>query len=286
MRFDYFYEEQSESYAFYKIPKMLFTEEMFETLSTDARVLYGLLLDRVSLSKRNSWIDDEGKVYIYFTINNVKAAMRCANTKACALMKELQDFGLIERKKQGLGKPALIYVKDFTRFRKPEFMGSENQKSGEPQIRIMDCRKSESINTESYQNEFSDTHSILSEEEEERRGYTEYFREQLQLDCLIHDHPYDKDMIMEIFDLIVDTVCTKKDIIRVAGDNKPAGVVKSQLMKLDQGHIEFVLGGMKENTTQVRCIKQYLLAALYNAPLTISNYYQSLVNHDMATGKV
>ena len=93
-------------------------------------------------------------------------------------------------------------------------------------------------------------------------------------------------MITEIFDLIVDTVCSKKDTIRVAGDNKPSSVVRSQLMKLNHSHVEFVLNGMKENTTQVRCIKQYLLASLYNAPLTISNYYQSLVNHDMATGKI
>lgn len=286
MNFDYFYEEQSESYAFYKIPKVLFTEEMFEPLSTDAKVLYGLLLDRVSLSKMNSWIDDTGRVYIYFTIKSVKAAMRCANTKACALLKELQDFGLIERYKQGLGKPAMIYVKDFTRFRKSEVSTSENRNFGDLQIRITDCRKSESINTESNNNEFSKTHSILSDEEEERRAYTAYFREQLALDCLLNDHPYDRNLINEIFELIVDTVCSGKETIRVAGDNKPAGVVKAQLMKLDQGHIEFVLEGMKENTTQVRCIKQYLLAALYNAPLTISNYYQSLVNHDMATGKI
>lgn len=124
---------------------MLFTEEMFEPLSTDAKVLYGLLLDRVSLSKMNSWIDETGKVYIYFTVKNVKASMRCANTKACALLKELQDFGLIERYKQGLGKPAKIYVKDFTRFRKSEVSTSENRNSGDPQIRIIDCRKSESI---------------------------------------------------------------------------------------------------------------------------------------------
>ena len=167
MNFDYFYEEQSESYAFYKIPKVLFTEEMFEPLSTDAKVLYGLLLDRVSLSKMNSWIDETGKVYIYFTVKNVKASMRCANTKACALLKELQDFGLIERYKQGLGKPAKIYVKDFTRLRKSEVSTSENRNSGDSQIRIIDCRKSESINTESNNNEFNKTHSVLSDEEEE-----------------------------------------------------------------------------------------------------------------------
>jgi hypothetical protein len=75
-------------------------------------------------------------------------------------------------------------------------------------------------------------------------------------------------------------------MIRIAGDDKPADVVKSQLMKLDYGHIEFVLDCMKENTTQIKNVKQYILTALYNAPLTINNYYSSLVQHDMATGKL
>ena len=93
-------------------------------------------------------------------------------------------------------------------------------------------------------------------------------------------------MIDEIYELIIDTVCSHKKTIRIAGDYKPVSIVKSQFMKLDNTHIQFVLDGLKENTTQVRCIKQYLLAALYNAPLTISSYYQALVNHDMATGRI
>lgn len=286
MMFDYFYEEQSESYSFYKIPKVLFTEEIFEGLTTDAKVLYGLLLDRVSLSKKNAWIDGDGKVYVYFTIKNVKESLRCANTKACALMKELSDFGLIERKKQGLGKPAIIYVKDFTRFRNAEVMHSEKQNPRSTQIRIIDNRKPESINTDNNNTEFNKTHSIHSGEDEERRAYTDYFYKKLEIECLKKDNPYDADMIDEIVGLIVDTVCSKRESIRIAGEYKPANIVKSQMMKLDYSHIQFVLGGIKENTTHVRCIKQYLLAALYNAPLTISNYYQALVNHDMATGKV
>ena len=84
----------------------------------------------------------------------------------------------------------------------------------------------------------------------------------------------------------MDTVFTTSQTIRISGDDKPANVVKSKFMKLDSSHIQFVLSCMKENTTKVRSIKAYLLAALYNAPLTISNYYQSLVNNDMATGKI
>lgn len=84
----------------------------------------------------------------------------------------------------------------------------------------------------------------------------------------------------------MDTVCTTSQTIRISRDDKSANVVKSKFMKLDSSHIQFVLSCMKENTTKVRSIKAYLLAALYNAPLTISNYYQSLVNNDMATGKI
>jgi hypothetical protein len=85
---------------------------------------------------------------------------------------------------------------------------------------------------------------------------------------------------------MVDALCSKRKEIRIAGDDKPAQIVKSQLMKLDASHIEFVLQCMKENTTQIKNVKQYILAALYNAPLTINNYYSSLVQHDMATGKI
>ena len=85
---------------------------------------------------------------------------------------------------------------------------------------------------------------------------------------------------------MVDTPWSNSKEIRIAGDDKPAQIVKSQLMKLDSNHIEFVLQCMKENTTQIKNVKQYILAALYNAPLTINNYYSSLVQHDMATGKI
>lgn len=101
-----------------------------------------------------------------------------------------------------------------------------------------------------------------------------------------HDNPYDRESIMEIMELILDTVCSKRKTIRIAGDDKPLEVVKSRFMKLDYSHISYVLSCLKENSTQVRNIKQYLLAALYNAPLTISNYYQAMYNNDHANGLV
>lgn len=110
MVFDYFYEEQSESYSFYRIPKMLFTEEIFEALSTDAKVLYGLLLDRISLSRENGWMDDAGRVYFYYTIKSVKMSMRCANT--IRVVFSCGNFVLDDEKRNGDFKLLIIVWND------------------------------------------------------------------------------------------------------------------------------------------------------------------------------
>ena len=114
MQYEYFYGVQAEQFSFYRIPKALFTEPNFRELSTDAKVLYGILLDRMSLSLKNQWLDAQNKVYIIFTVEEIMDALNCANQKATRLMVELENqAGLIERKRQGLGRPNLIYVKNF-----------------------------------------------------------------------------------------------------------------------------------------------------------------------------
>ena len=116
------------------------------------------------------------------------------------------------------------------------------------------------------------------------RVYEEIIKDNICYDILKQDMPYDHDRIDEIVDLILETVCTRRRTIRIAGDDYPAELVKSKFMKLDSEHIRFVLDCMRENTTKIRNIKQYLRAALFNAPSTIGNYYTSLVAHDMASG--
>lgn len=289
MVFDYFYEEQSESYSFYRIPKMLFTEEIFEALSTDAKVLYGLLLDRISLSRENGWMDDAGRVYVYYTIKSVKKSMRCANTKACGLLRELDEFGLIERKKQGLGKPTIIYVKDFTRFRKAELLDSEKQNSVILHTGTLDNRKSETNKTEKNNTESNKTNPILSgadKDMDERTSYRNYLNSQLDMEIMYERYPYDRETLDAIMDLMLDVVCSKRRTIRIAGDDKPVNVVKSQFLKINSMHLEYVMDCMKKNPAKVRNIKQYLLAAIYNAPLTMQSYYQAWVNNDMAEGRI
>ena len=114
MTLDYFYGQAGELFSFYRIPKALFQEPRFQNLSTDAKTLYGILLDRMSLSVKNGWLDEKGRVFIIFTIADVKRALCCADNKATKLLRELEEFGLIERKRRGLGRPSLVYVKNFS----------------------------------------------------------------------------------------------------------------------------------------------------------------------------
>lgn len=291
MTFDYFYEKQSENYSFYRIPKVLFSEEMFEKLSIEAKVLYGLLLDRISLSRENGWIDKEGRVYVYFKITTLKSGLRCGNTKACRLFKELETFGLIERKKQGMGKPIIIYVKDFSKFPNWENKNSQNENSRIPEMGKQDFPEWESNNTKNNNTEMSKTNPILSgmdvdKDVEEREIYREILIENMETEILLERYPLEKETIEAILDLMLDAICSKRKMIRIAGDDKPTQVVKSQFLKLNSGHMEYVLDCMKNNTADVRNIKQYMLATIYNAPITINSYYQQRVNHDMASGMI
>ena len=296
--YDYFYGAESEQFSFYRIPKVLFTEERFKAISADAKVLYGLLLDRMSLSAKNGWQDKENRVYIIFTIEDIMEAMGCADQKAGKLLYELESkCGLIERKRQGLGKPNLIYVKNFVTPSESRFLNRENHDSGEVKITDQEPLKSRSNNTENNNTERSDTDSFPFTSFREDHGreskrsdvnqrdrYREIISENISYGILLQDYPLDRDILTEILELMVDTVCTTRSTVRISGDDKPAEVVKSQFLKLDSEHIRFVMDGLKDNTTRIRNMRQYLLATLYNAPLTIGNYYRSLVSHDMSEG--
>ena len=289
MDFGYFHEEESEQFAFYRIPQVLFKDDRFSKLSTDAKVLYGLFLNRVSLSKKNHWIDEHGRVFIYYTLISIEEDLNCANQKAMKLLKELESFGLIERVKQGLCKPDRIYVKNYILRQESLVQSNENHYPGEMKIISPECRKSLPSNTEKNNIECSKTNPFLSGEEngmDERNQYRNYFLKSLDIEILKERYSYSREHIDEILEIILDVVCSNRKQIRIAGDDKPVQVVKSQFMKLDYSHIEFVLNCMKENTTQIKNMKQYILAVLYNAPITINNYYSSLVQHDMATGKI
>ena len=268
-------------------------------------MLYGILLKRMDLSAKNGWFDDQGRVYIIFTQEEIMETLNCGNQKAVKLMDELEGkIGLIERKRQGLGKPNLIYVKNFLSVDNPVDNGSashfkkcENHTSGDVKTTHQEMWESHGNKTNQNQTENNETDLIhlsvnvagmdresdgMREDPiEKRKSYERYFREHLYIDDLKQSYSYDHGRIDEILDLLVDTVCSTAKTIRCAGEDRPAEVVKSRFMKLDYGHIQYVLDCIHDNTTEVRNIKAYMLTTLYNASMTIDHYYQTKVGHDL-----
>ena len=286
MTLDYFYGQAGELFSFFRIPKALFQEQQFQDLSTDAKTLYGILLDRMSLSVKNEWFDKKGRVFIIFTIEDVKRTLRCADNKATRLLRELEKFGLIERKRRGQGKPCLVYVKNFSaESSKESVKNRDNDDSCGSKIACQDPVKSRGIKKKENKTEMNNTNLILSDESEKMKNrelLEEYFSRSLEIDLLLRLCPDDEDTIYQIVDLLVDTCTTNRKLLRIAGDDKPAEVVRSRFMKLNADHIRFVLKCLAENSSPIRNMKQYLLAALYNAPTTMQLSYQNQTNHDLA----
>ena len=283
MMLDYFYGQSGDLFSYFRIPKALFQDSRFRQLSTDARTLYGILLDRMSLSAKNGWLDEQGRVYVIYTVREVQESLCCAEHKAVKLFRELEQADLIERKRRGLGRPSLIFVKNFsTEVSKMHPLNCANSNSGAVQNAVQEqpkpqCNKTDKNKTE--RNKPDPIHSGNIREQLE-----DYFYQALEVELLFRLHPDDEDTIYQIVDLLVDTCSTKRKMLRIAGDDKPAEVVRSRLKKLNADHIRFVLGCLSETTVPVRNMKQYLLASLYNAPTTMSLYYQNKTNHDFARG--
>ena len=220
MTLDYYYGDQAEQFSFYRIPKVLFTDKRFKDISAEAKILYGLLLDRMSLSAKNGWLDQVGRVYIVYTVEDIMDALSCASQKAMKLLNELDDkCGLIERKRQGLGKPNLIYVKNFVATPESKFKNGENQNSGLLKIETQEFPKSKGSNTEKNNTDYSDTESLpfpsfrdgqkwesKGTDAERRAQYRGLIMENISYDVLLVDLPYDKEIVEEILELIVDMV--------------------------------------------------------------------------------
>lgn len=347
VQFEYFRGMEAEQYSFYRVPKVLFTAECFKSLSCEAKVLYGLLLDRMSLSIKNRWFDEEDRVYIVFTVEEIAELLNCGTQKAVKLMKELdteKGIGLIEKRRLGLGKPNVIYVKNFMvkdcpetekeekqgenagntlncenhnsrvvkttiqEYPKSQFKNDENHTSGIVKIKTLEFPKSQSNNTDINKTEYSETdysHTDFNETDisetdaiqsnpiqsentkqldgidvmEKMDAYRELIREHIDYQY------YAGEDVDELVELMVEVMMMPDDgILRIAGADKPVALVKNRFMKLNFTHIEYVLFCLHRNTSKVGNIKAYLLTTLYNASLTISNFYQAEVNHDMYGG--
>ena len=269
MTFNYFYGTEADQFSFYRIPKALFTDSYFKDLSSDAKILYGLMLDRMSLSIKNQWFDDKNRAYIYFSIEDIMELLNCGRNKAIKSMRELDD-------ETGIAN----------------FMKSQNQTSRSPENKLQEVYISNPNNTNLSDTEMNDNKSnqIVSADEnrsdgdnrsEDYQAYENLVKETIDYESLEVTHHDDMRQVDEIVNLIVEIVMCKNDKILIASNWYPASLVKKKFLMLTYSHIEYVLHCMSGNTTKVKNIKKYLLAALFNAPSTMNGYYQAEVNHDM-----
>ena len=311
IRFDYFYGQESERHAFYRIPKLLFTDPYFENMSSDAKILYGLMLDRMSLSQKNKWIDDQNRAYIIYSQAEAMEMLRCKKNKAISLFRELEGIGLVERKKQGQGNPDRLYLKDFVQKNSKEVQKFENETSEQEEVsevgknNFLKLEKSTSGGLKSQPlevgksnpnyNNINNTNRVIitnhissmkTDLNDEYNAYAEIIRENLAIDTMLERYPGDEEIIEGIYDLVLETVLCQNPTIWISKNEYPTNLVKAKFLKLNNMHLEYVMGCMKDNTTEVRNIKNCLLAALFNAPTTMSSYFQSEYSHDRAVGVV
>jgi len=317
MKFNYFFGAQADQFSFIRIPKIMLTDSAFQALSLGAKVLYGVLLDRMNLSMKNGWLDEEKRVFIIYQIGEIQEDLGFSKKKAMDLLTELETFGLLQKKRRGHGLPNILYVKNF--MTETESRSSEMVTSGlsEPVSRSAEIHTQEvtkpalqevpdpaplknKTNINNTYKSKTESNLIVSTEKPIRNDairkdekqttespgvraklYEQIIRENICYDDLLAAHAEDKEMIEGIKDLILETVVGMRTEILIASTRYPAEVVRSKLLKLNYFHIEYVLHCLRQNTTKVKNIRKYLLAALFNAPSTMDGYYQAEVNHDM-----
>ena len=311
-QFRYYYGDESEQFSFFKIPKLLITHELFRNLSNDAKILYGLLLDRMSLSQKNKWYDEENRAYIVCSIEEITELLNCSRNKAIKSLQELdteKGIGLIEKRRMGQGNNTIIYVKNFllaqeknsqqsnaetisevqnVNFQKSKIWTSKSPKNQLLEVQNMDYNNTYNIKTDN--SETNDSNRIISSGEQrydkrldaeaELKAYQSLIKENIEYDCLMISYPAERDTIEGIYELIVETVMSSGEKILIASNWYPTALVKSKFLKLNVMHVQYVLDMLRANTSKVRNIKKYILASLFNAPSTIDSYYRAEVNHD------
>ena len=252
MTLDYFYGQSGELFSYFRIPKALFHDCRFRQLSTDARTLYGILLDRMSLSVKNGWLDERGRVYIIYTVREVQESLCCAEHKAVKLFRELEDFDLIERKRRGLGRPSLIYVKDFSSgLPKAQVQNCPNGNSGAAESATLEQPKPQANKTDKNKTEWNDPDPICSGGIREQ--LEDYFYQALEVDLLLRLCPDDEDYEAPVEEQNFATLLEMLNTMQVLEDDEeyqnPVDLLFEELAK------------KKPNSFAGRQYKLYKLAA-------------------------
>ena len=290
MQFDYFYGNEAEQFTFYRIPKILITSPHFKKISDSAKLLYGLMLDRMSLSIRNGWLDDDNRAYIFFTTNDVMEQMCCGTEKATKMLTELDSekgIGLIERVKQGQGKPAIIYLKKFyeledtarlTKLSEIESLEFRKSKCNYNNINNTDINYIYPINQDNYNIQNSDTQT----EEEWIDRYTKTVDEiktQIDYDYLINHA--ECDIVDEVVNIMAEVMTVYRPKYKIEGDFIEYNAVVNKFRQITAQKLEICLLAYSRKIQRIKNPKAYWISTLYNIPLTSGIVLQNMINSDI-----
>ena len=291
--FEYYYGIEAEQFSFYRIPRLLIKDKRFKGLSSDAKLLYGLMLDRMSLSMKNGWLDAENRVYIHYTIENIMEDLDCAKATAVKIIAELDSkkgIGLIKKKRQGLGRPDIIYVKNFASIESKGMINGIVGGDDISEVQNLNFKKYKSKKSDGIEDETIEVQELdgnynnrsYTEKSKIHLSYVQMVKENIEYECFMQDEKWkDRELYEELFQLICDVVCVNRRTIRIEGQDYPYEIVKSRFLKLSSSHLLYVIQSMQNTTSKIGNIKGYMLTALYNAQNTMKHYYQQAVLSEM-----
>lgn len=386
MPFDYFYGTEREYFRYYQMPAVMLEDGHYQKLSANAKLLYSVLLNLVSLSQANDWIErGTNRVYIICPQKEIAYRLGCSLRSTVKIVKELEEFGLLERKKQGQGRPELLFVKNFAsgdigreikgfngqrpycretgygpdEYKEEEsfteqgleqkedsvvfpdmqklhvrtcrnctFRHAEIARSDMQKLHVKTCKSCTSRHAEAARLDMQKLHanyiynnkpdgiisnqSINPEEEtcavEHGAGSSlpkvqedgqriwdwdaqdipscrAWVRRQIEYDVLVHDLPHDRESVDGLVELLAELLASRKETIRISGEELDAQSVKERFQRIDLSCMRYILACLRENSRKVHNIRQYLIATMYNAPVTIRHFYQSEANHGVYAGE-
>ena len=267
-------------YPFIRYPRALIDSPMFSHISIEARTLFAMILDRFCLSTINAdrFTDDNGEVFIIYTVEEVCKKLGCGNTRALRIFRELETENMISRKRNNCCMPYKIYITErFSEYAKQELANAENNNSRIHEIQPREFTKREYSKNNNSNNKFSNKHSsIIGFERTE-----DEIREQIEYEYIVCDA--NKNLLDEMVMIIFDVLNGTSPTVRVGKDEMPRGAVISRFCKLNSEHIYYVFLKLNSNETKINNIKPYLITMLYNAPTTMETevtaefaYYQKM----------
>ena len=322
--YEYYSGAESEQFRFLKIPKIFFEDSDYEELGLAECVLYGFLHEQVAFSRQNGWVDETGKTYVIRSLESIQKLLHgCSADKARSTLKNLIDFGLIEKKRRGQGKPDIIYVKNFVTKKseisssgktagcgknisetgKNDVLNDEKPISKDGNFRVLEAGISAPIDTNNnLKNIIEPNHNLIqvtgnttgaSEavdnsglDEDAIREDIEQIKRNIYYDEMSARYRAEfNSRFDELFEVMIDLIAGKRESLNIGGTEYPQWLIRKRIMSLTASHVEYVMGMIAENIGKIHNMRKYMIAALFNAPTTMDNYFTQLVNHDMHSEK-